>query len=65
MNRIDFKEEKNEIINKRAGRITWKCKNICYYLKKLVNRYVKDENIAKLEIRVIIQGKIQVLPIEY
>ena len=35
------------------------------YLKKLVNKYVKDENIAKLEIRVIIQGNIQVLPIEY
>ena len=38
----------------------------CYICKeKIEDKYVKDKNIAKLEIIVIIQGNIKVLRIAY
>ena len=30
MNIINFKKKKNEIINKRAAQIIWKCLNLLY-----------------------------------
>ena len=39
---------------------------ICYICKeKFENKYLKDKNIVKLEIIVIIQGNIEVLRIAY
>ena len=32
---INFKKEKNEVINKRTARIIGKCKKVSYFLKKL------------------------------
>ena len=56
---------KNEIINKRAAGIIWKYK-IGYICKeKFKNKYLKEKNIVKLEIIVIIQENIEVLPIAY
>ena len=47
MKTITFKKKKNEIINKRAAGITWKCKKfICK--KKFENKYLKNKKYRKV-----------------
>ena len=60
---INFKKEKNEVINKRTARIIGKCKKASYFLKKIRINKLKIRNIVKLRIIVIIQGNIEVLHI--
>ena len=53
---ISFKKKINEVINQRAEESYGNAK-ICYICKeKFENKYLKDKNIVKLEIIVIIQG---------
>ena len=39
----------NEIINKRAAGIIWKCKNLLHLLKKIENKYLKDKRYRKVK----------------
>ena len=56
---ISFKNKKHEAINKRAAEICYVCE------EKLKKSMLKNKNIAKLEITVIIQGNIEALHIVY
>ena len=63
---INFKKKKNQIINKRAARIIWKCKNFVKFVKQNLKINIwKIKNIVKLEVIVITQGNKEVLRIAY
>ena len=59
-------KRKNEVINKRAGGVIWKCKKYNIFIKKNLKINIwKKKKIVKLEIIVIISGNIEVLHIAY
>ena len=62
---INFKKKRNEVMNKRAAWIIWKCKSVIFVKKNLKTDIWKIKNIVKLEIIVIIQGNIEALHIAY
>ena len=47
---VNFKEQKNEVINKRVAGIVWKSKNMLIFLKKLKINIWKTKNIEKKEL---------------
>ena len=62
---IKFKKKKVKLLTKEQQE-SYENPKICYIFKeKLENKYLKDKNIVKLEIVVIIQENIQVLHIAY
>ena len=61
---INFKKKKIEVINKRAAGIIWKMqKSVIFVKKNLKINMWKIKDIVKLEIIVITQGNIEVLPL--
>ena len=44
---VNFKEQKNEVINKRVAGIVWKSKNMLIFFKKIENKYLKDKKYWK------------------
>ena len=62
---INFKKKKMKLLTKEQQE-SYENAKICYICKeKFENKYLKDKNIVKLEIIVIIQGNIEVLHIAY
>ena len=47
MKTVNFKR-KNEVTNKRAARIIWKCKNLLYLYIKIENKQLKDQKHCKV-----------------
>ena len=41
-------EQKNEIINKKAVWIIWKCRNLSYLAKRFKNEFIKDKTYCKV-----------------
>ena len=65
MKTIDFKKKKMKLLTKEQQE-SYENAKICYICKeKFENKYVKDKNIGKLEIILILQGNIKVLGIVY
>ena len=62
---INFKKKKMTLITKEQQE-SYQNAKICYICKeKLESKYLKKQNIVKLEVIVIIQGKKEVLCIAY
>ena len=62
---INLKKKKMKLLTKEQQE-SYENAKICYICKeKFENKYLKDKNIVKLEIIVIIQGNIEVLRIAY
>ena len=65
MKTIDFKKKKMKLLTKEQQE-SYENAKICYICKeKFENKYVKDKNIGKLEIILILQGNIKMLGIVY
>ena len=65
MKKINFKKKKIKLLAKEQQEVYENTK-ICYICKeKLEKNYLKDKNIVKLEIIVIIQENIELLRIAY
>ena len=63
---INFKKKKKEKLLTREQQESYENAQICYICKEeFENKYLKDENILKLQIIVIIQGNIDVLRTAY